>query len=79
VWDHACQPSDEWLERCARGTQDADPRSTTAPTELVNFLDSLKRLQSRSYDGEFVASDGTRIKVNVTFERERPAAGNTDG
>lgn len=47
-----------------------EPMKTTAPAELVEFLQRMKGMRMRQGKGEFVASDGTRMPYDFVFERE---------
>lgn len=47
------------------------PRETTAGEELDLFMQRMKDRGTRGYRGDFVAKDGTRIHLEVEFERPR--------
>jgi hypothetical protein len=53
-------------------------KATSAPHELLAYLDSLRQMGARTAKGEFVASDGTRVPYDIAFERVEKRKG-TDG
>jgi hypothetical protein len=48
---------------------------TDVPAQLAEFIHHLKVKGVRAYKGEFVSTDGVRVPIELTFERDRDQRG----
>ena len=67
---------EEWAKM---KTESAEPRNTSAGSDLMDFMNHCKLQGLCTARGEFVASDGTRMSYDWSFERGEKKGAREDG